>query len=146
MPCAATSHGHTPITQITATTRRFLADIVHVLPWPSDGFTPWFRPTLFLLKTDTTDETPGNHQDTIDNLEGQCGQPPGGRSTDDAGTIFGVEFRIVTRALERLQLTLPHPRVASRMRTDRRVRHQALHRVRAGCLGEVRSLEAICTH
>jgi hypothetical protein len=94
-----------------------------------------------LFEAYTTYETTGGHQDPINNLQGQRRQPPGGWSSDDPGAILRVKFRIVTWALERLSLSLPQPYITALMRTDRRVRHDPLWRVRAGSLGEIRRIE-----
>jgi hypothetical protein len=47
----------------------------------------------------------------------------------------------MTWALERLPLSLPQPYITAFMRTDRRVRHDPLWRVRAGRLGKLCRIE-----
>jgi len=94
-----------------------------------------------LFEAYTTCETTSSHQHPINNLQGQRRKPPGGWSGDDPGLFLGIEFRIVTGTLQRLSLSLPQPYITAFMRTDCRVRHDSLWRVRTGKLGELYRIE-----
>src|SRR5215510_6912875 len=88
-----------------------------------------------------TDEPTGGHRHAIDDLERQSRESSRRWTVQDSRTVFEIELREVTRALDRARGCLPVPAVAPRMRADGRVGDDSFRRPRPSVTGQIARTE-----
>src|SRR5215510_4380414 len=97
----------------------------------------YVRSSTSRVEARPADEPTGDHRHAIDDLERQGRESSRRRTVQDSRTVFEIELREVTGALDRARGWLPVPGVAPGVRADGRVGDDSLRRPRPGVTGQI---------